>query len=381
MRILNLCVESDRIMGGRGEMNCEVMTRLQTGGHDVHHVCLDATWIKEPSYSWSIPSERWPMPCFERPGIAAQVMHSTVIHCLKLRKTFDVIVAHDWDMFFVASELSKVWGIPWVATCHLFQHQMALIEGRDATEEGMLPIANEWFGVSKAPHVVCVSNDMARYAREIMGVHREFSIIHNGVQPIIGVKPRPPTTNPRCLFIGRLSFQKGYDYVLDLAEKHLELLIDVAGSMPALPADAAEESPTMRRIRALEKSNPNFTYHGHVSRYERDAVYDRADCVLMPSRAEPFGIVALEAMARGIPLVTTRVDGLAEFCDDSNSWRCDLSVESLYQAIKDAALGDARVERALTTAKEFSWDTCAKKWNALLKGIVNGINTTSELRV
>lgn len=385
MRILNLCVESDRIMGGRGEMNIEVMTRLQEAGHWVHHVCLDQSWIRQPIFHWSIPAERWPMPCWERPGISAQVMHSTVIHCLKLKGDFDVIVAHDWDMLFVGAELSKVLGIPWVATFHLFQHQMAGIEGREPTEEGALPIAHEWFGLLNAPHVVCVSHNMVNYARNHMGIDRGINVIHNGVQPLKKSDHNSMPEQPNVLFIGRLSYQKGYDLILDLAEQVNDFKISIAGSMPALPQEAIEAAPNMLRIRALEARRPDsFKYYGHVPRYDRGAVYDRTDIVVMPSRAEPFGIVALEAMANGIPLITTRVDGLAEFCNDNNSWQCEPSSESIEKAINECRQNGVerarKIQGGLVTANQFTWDVCAAKWEKLLEGIVNGNDCVSELR-
>jgi glycosyltransferase involved in cell wall biosynthesis len=374
MRILNLCVETDRIMGGRGEMNAQVMPRLHALGHQVTFVSVFDDWVVRPPFETSAPKERWPFVSDTQCGIASQVLHSIVMHCAKLGNRFDVILAHDWDMMFPAEQLSKLWGIPWIACFHLFQHEMALVEGRATDEASLMPIQCEWSALAAADRVTCVSHSMASYARRNM-VDRDIEVVHNGVEVPEPAELLKDGGKLRLLYMGRVATQKGFQAVLDLAESTDEFDITFCGKHAALRVEDAEATPEMQRVRKLERL-PHFHYHGWVSREDRHKHYQACDMVVMPSIAEPFGIVGLEAMAHARPLLTTRADGIAEFADESNSWR----IEPNWQSIRTTALNVAsspevsssKVHEGLRTAKSFTWDAAAAKYSDLIKETVHG---------
>jgi glycosyltransferase involved in cell wall biosynthesis len=374
MRILNLCVETDQIMGGRGEMNVEVMPRLQALGNQVHWVSLSETWTNKPLFETSCPRERWPFVCGDQAAVAAQVLHATIMHCIKLGNRFDVILAHDWDMMFPAQELAKLWRIPWVACFHLFQHEMASVEGRSSDDPSIMPIAFEWNAISQASRVTCVSHAMARYAQKNM-VDRHIDVVHNGVQQIANASFRPITGKPKLLYMGRIATQKGAQFVCDLAENTDEFDITFCGKHAALEVEDAEATAEMKRIRELEKL-PHFHYHGWVSREDRHKFYEDCDMVVMPSLAEPFGIVGLEALAHGRPLLTTMVDGIGEFADGNNAWKISTDwrriAEVARSVVTSGTLAEERSRNGIQTAASFNWDATALKYHRLIQEIVYG---------
>lgn len=382
MRILNLCVESDDIMGGRGEMNVQVMRRLHSLGHEVHHVVLYDRWIEPPAYAWSKATGPWPYVPFEQTAIGAQVMHSLVLHCLKLRKEFDIILAHDWDMMFCAAELSQIWGIPWVAYFHLFQHQMLAVEKRtNLSDAAVMPVAYEWFGLLHSDRAVCVSQNMADYAFDSMPTKEKPAVIHNGVEEVPTASYRAPGVRPKILFIGRIATQKGYWFFLDAAEAMPHCDFIFAGKHAALKAEDAEETEEMKRIRQME-SLPNFKYLGHIDRTERDKLYQEVDIVVMPSIAEPFGIVALEAQAHGKPIITTLIDGIPEFLSEGNSWKCEPSSQSVIETVQTVLDNPKEAERralnGLSNVKQFSWDKTAQKVEQLIKDTIYDFRSPNQ---
>lgn len=370
MRILSLCTESDRIMGGRGENVLHVNERLTKLGHQVHQVSYDAVWHREWSFETSSPGKTVFYP-FSDGGAKNYLVnsHATFQHCLGLGG-FDIIMAHDWDMVQPGLELSQHWGIPLVTVFHLLQHEMAILEGKTPNDEAMLPIAMEWNGFLKSSRVICVSHYMANYAREYMGIDRALDVVHNGVDNSWGHAERYyHGSKPVLLFVGRIAFQKGWDEFARVAELTDRYEIWVAGKHAALDEHVAEATEDMAYIRSLERL-PHFRYLGHVERYERDQLYANCDAVVMPSRSEPFGIVALEALAAGKPLITTRVDGMQEFLSDGNSWPCECTAESILEVADDLMEKTfsklLKVEAGLKTARAFTWDMTAARVEQIL---------------
>jgi len=376
MRILNLCVETDKIMGGRGEMNAQVMPRLQAMGHTITWVSLRDDWVDRPTFETVKPNSPWPFISATDSGVALQSMHSIVMHCLQMGNRFDIILAHDWDMQFVAEELSKIWCIPWAACFHLFQYEMALLEGKQSTDEDLLPISMELGGLMNATRVTCVSFAMKKFAEDAMQISRQVDVVHNGVTVTdTPYEPEQRSGKPKLLYIGRIAPQKGFDAILDLAERTDAFDITFCGKHAALPDVDTENTLDMQRIRRLEKL-PHFHYAGWVGRDERSKFYEACDFVVMPSRGEPFGIVGLEAMAHRRPLITTQVQGIGEYADDTNSLKIEATADSIAEAVtqfhsRHHFLREI-VKAGYQTASAFSWEAVAEKYDQLIRSVIDG---------
>ncbi len=120
----------------------------------------------------------------------------------------------------------------------------------------------------------------------------------------------PPPSRPEftILFLARLLETKGVYEALEtfrlLQSKYPSLRLVVAGDGPEL-------EPMRRRSRELDLRNVTFT--GHVAGKEKCAVFRAADVYFFPSHSEGLPISVLEAMTYGLPVVTSKVGGLADF--------------------------------------------------------------------
>jgi glycosyltransferase involved in cell wall biosynthesis len=190
--------------------------------------------------------------------------------------------------------------------------------------------------LSKARLVIAASNDLADRARALGA--REVRVIPSGVElpERVGIEADPA----EVLYAGRLSPEKG---VLELLEATEGLNLVVAG-----------DGPLRDRIPSAS---------GFVSHDELEQLYARAAVVACPSRREGFGVVCLEAMAHGRPVVATRVGGLLDLVVDGETGivvppRDPAALRSaLERLLADPdlrrKLGSAGRDRART---HFSWE-------------------------
>jgi len=227
----------------------------------------------------------------------------------------DVVHSHDWLVAEAASRLAAARGVPWVVTAHATEH------GRHQGRVGRHPQsrihAAERRMVRCADAVICCSDFMRRHLAGVFGLAaREIHVIPNGVDAA-GPPPEDPGAlrarfaepgERLVLLAGRLVYEKGFHVALDalarLRAGGMDVRYVLAGDGPA----RAELEAQARRLGLLEHG----TFLGWADEETVDGLYGVSDVCLVPSVYEPFGLVALEAMAAGCPVVVAATGGLRE---------------------------------------------------------------------
>jgi glycogen(starch) synthase len=230
-----------------------------------------------------------------------------------------VLHAHDWLVAHAATTLKHHLGVPLVATVH------ATEAGR---HQGWLPGPTnkaihsvEWWLTYQARRVVSCSGYMRWEITRLFDLPPEkVDVIPNGVAAdrwrsdtarVAAVRRQYAGTGPLVVFSGRLVYEKGVHDLLRamprLRRRHPGVRLVVAGSGPRDRA-LREQARRLRLGRSV-------CFAGFVADDELAALAAAADCVVVPSIYEPFGLVALESAAAGTPLVVADVGGLREFVD------------------------------------------------------------------
>jgi glycosyltransferase involved in cell wall biosynthesis len=178
--------------------------------------------------------------------------------------------------------------------------------------------------------IVCISNYEQTEAVSAGIARRRLALIPNGIG---ANRPSPrtksvgwPSQKTRILFIGRLDRQKGYDLLVEMA-KSLTELVDVRILGSSVVSKQSEfELPS------------NVTLLGWANRTEIEAQLEAADLVIIPSRWEAFGLVALEAMRAAKPIVAFRVGALPEIIEDgvTGVLSSPVSAQSLIEGVQKA---------------------------------------------
>jgi glycogen(starch) synthase len=236
----------------------------------------------------------------------------------------DVVHAHDWLVAHPAIALADVLEVPLVATIH------ATEAGRYA---GWLsaPLSRqvhsaEWWLAHRADTLITCSAAMRAEVADLFEVDAgPIVVLHNGIAPrrwranavrVRAVRERyAPGGAPVLLYFGRLEYEKGvHDLIAALPRirrSHPGTRLVVAGTGTAHDQIvAAVESHRVRR---------SVTFTGHLPDADLAALLRAVDAVVLPSRYEPFGIVALEAAAAGAPLVASTAGGLGEVVVDGET--------------------------------------------------------------
>jgi glycosyltransferase involved in cell wall biosynthesis len=170
---------------------------------------------------------------------------------------------------------------------------------------------------------IAISHGLARYLAETEGFDEaDFTVVHYGIEP--GPEPPPPPAQPRLCAVGRLIPIKGFDLLLGA-------FATARSELPELELEIAGAGPLDAELRAGAPAG--VTFLGRVA--PATDVYERNAIAVVPSRGEGFGMVALEAAARGRASIVTDVGGLPEIVADGETGIVVPSedVEALARAI------------------------------------------------
>lgn len=229
-------------------------------------------------------------------------------------EAFDLIHAHDWLVEKAAITLSGSYRLPLVATIHATEYG----RNRGIHNDLQRRIHNlENRLANLAATVICCSDYMAEEITGLFGISRgKTHSIPNGVdlaslgvprQLIPGEKEVHAGTKT-ILFIGRLVPEKGVQVLL-------EALWRLLPQMPDLKLLVGGTGPFEDNLKA-RASNPvlkgKVEFWGFLNDDQRNQLLKQSDVAVFPSLYEPFGIVALEAMAAQIPVIVSDTGGLSE---------------------------------------------------------------------
>jgi len=231
---------------------------------------------------------------------------------------FDMIHAHDWLVSFAAVEIKHERRWPLLATIHATERG----RGRGSLNgDGSTRInAAEWWLTYEAWRVIVCSEYMVEQVRDYFNLPLDkVDVVPNGVDPtpfdrlrvqdLSAFRRRFVRREEELIFsVGRIVHEKGFD---TLVEAMPQVLSQVPEAHLVVAGKGALLDTLRQRAMNLGISD-KVTFTGFISDEDRDRLYLVADVAVFPSLYEPFGIVALEAMAAGCPVVVSEVGGLKD---------------------------------------------------------------------
>lgn len=298
-------------------------------------------------------------------GLFQQVkQYSQTIENILDSEDFDIIHTHDWLSFAAGLRAKEVSGKKMIAQIHATEFD------RGGGNVNQQIYEEEKYGLQNSDAILSVSD----FTKQIVVNHydvpdNKVRVLHNGIDPDEFISPQPFAIGLESLkkagykivlFVGRLTLQKGPEYFIQAAKKVLEhhpkTIFVVAGS-------GEMQGQIMGMTASLRISN-KVLFPGFLRGKELSDAFMQADVLVMPSVSEPFGIVPLEAMAYGTPVIVSKQSGVSEVISHAfkvDFWDVDEMAEQILAILKYGALRQTMSQHGRRQSLAQTWDKTAKQ--------------------
>ncbi len=292
----------------------------------------------------------------------------------------DIVHAMDWTVYLSGAYAATIHNVPLVVSMQLSSRAMNQKEiyfcsdknSPDGQWINETCVGIEDIGIKHANRIIHVSNGYANnYFKEYS--HKSV-VIPNGIDLNVW-KPTekfefPGNKKYKVVYIGRFNIMKS---VSELIQAHIPKDIDLI----LIGDDKGSDYNTLVNLEKVLKEKDNIHYIGPKYDQEKINALFSADAVIFPSRHEPFGIVGLEALASRSVLLSSRVDGIADYLDDTNSIYCGHTSESITKGLIDFLnLSEERknelILNGLKTCEKYNWDDIADRYYEEYQKIIKG---------
>lgn len=273
------------------------------------------------------------------------------------KRKFDLVHAHDWITYPAAQRVKECLDIPLVTHVHSTEYDRTggnLHHGSYSYEKD---------GMEAADRVIAVSN----YTKSILQDHYQIegdkvSVVHNGVETdfVPQNKAKFKDGRKKVLFLGRLTLQKGPDWFIQIAKRVLE----VEKEVDFLIAGKGDMLPQLLFQTIQEDLKDHIHFLGFINEVEREKAFAASDVYVLSSVSEPFGLSAVEAAQRGVPVVLSKQSGVREVLYHSLSadyWDVDKMANYVLSLLKFPSLSRMLSQRAFNDIKPLTWDAQSAK--------------------
>jgi mannosylfructose-phosphate synthase len=302
--------------------------------------------------------------------------------------TYDVVYSHYWDAGWSGQKIADEMGIPHIHTPHSLGWWKQNNMGLDMSAEEMEKkyrfderIRKEFLIYQSCDKIIATTeqqNDLLQEQYNVLNRHIEVvppGINENRFSPIRkqdqeAIRERLNMKSKDVLILGRMAANKGYDLLIRALPALFELVPE-ANLIAAIGAESKQDIEGVEELKKLATElgvMDHIKWIGYVSEEDLVHYYRAAAVFALPSRYEPFGMVAIEAMACGTPTVITIHGGLAElihfghhgFYADPNrplEFGAMMAIPLLHESLASII----SVEGARFARRNFGWTGIARR--------------------
>ncbi len=305
--------------------------------------------------------------------------------------TYDVVFSHYWLSGWAAHELRAVWQAPMAQMFHTLGHMKNRIadERPSTVDIRDIRVFTETDIMSWADGLIAATPaERAQMLWLYQADRRKIHIVPPGVdikhfhpmdraeaKAAIGI----PEHHKMLLFVGRIERLKGIETLLRAIERVRaeqpslgdEVVITIIGGDPSEPASAGTEMGRLKTLREELGLHDLVTFAGARDQDRLRLYYNAAEALIMPSDYESFGMVALEAMSCGTPVIASEVGGLAYLIRDGETGfhvpvrEPDALAARIRSLLNNPSLRARMSQAAFDAAQGYAWTHIADQLLAI----------------
>ncbi len=296
--------------------------------------------------------------------------------------SYSIVSCHYYLSGIIGLDIKKKFGIPLVMTFHTLGLMKNLVARSDEERESVERIKTEIKLVKESDQIIATSENDAQYIESLYsGDRNKIAILIPGVnlslfkpsdkivaKKAIGADP----DHKVILFVGRIEPLKGIDVLLYALKiilneyPNFRLCVWIVGGDVSKPSDHwPKELKKLNEIRKVLQIDTAVKFVGRKEPVELPNYYNASEMLVLPSHYESFGITAVEAMACGIPVITTDVTGVSDILDQDHDFLITSANNPIMLADKiKSLLCDKKEYTKLSSrlpqkVKDLSWDDAA----------------------
>lgn len=369
--------ELTRFLGKAG-IHVDVFTRSQD--EHVPHVLHDLGYGNRVVHISAGPEV--PLPKHELVSFLPEFTQGILTFAENKGLTYDLIHSHYWMSGITAEELKNAWGVPVIQMFHTLGVMKQRVARVPTEIEGDYRLQGEHRVMEVSDRIVAATPaELAQLQWLYQMDTKKITVVPPGVDlghfyPIepdeakefIGIAPCEKV----LLFVGRIEPLKGIDTLIEalaiMHQKDVRVCLSVIGGNPE--DDLETQDAEMMRLQSLREEYGLTDLIAFLGKRGQDTLpyyYSAAIAVVVPSHYESFGMVALEAMACGTPVVASQVGGLAFLVQDGYTGYTvpvdepHALADRLTTLLQDPELRAQMGRQAANFAKQFGWEQITKQ--------------------
>jgi D-inositol-3-phosphate glycosyltransferase len=295
---------------------------------------------------------------------------------------YDLIHSHYWLSGRVGQKAGREWALPHLTTFHTLGAAKNSACGVQAEPQNRITAERDLAG-DASRLLVTSARERENLVRYCDAAPEQIEVVPCGVDlDLFHPKPRASsrkrigagTNGTLLLYVGRFAPEKGLARLIQALAKPMPIrdlrLIVVGGDGP--------RDPAWQRMVELSRAcgvADRVEFRGRVEQAELPWYYSAADLLSVPSSYESFGMAALEALACGVPVASTRVGAMEELLQDPQNGRLaqDFSPEAMARAIADIVLDSPgtplKREAIRNSVRRYGWPQIAQEMLTVYRAV------------
>jgi glycosyltransferase involved in cell wall biosynthesis len=308
-------------------------------------------FLRAPKQLPSIPGNHW----------HAEVLGGNSIFLNKTSK-----LSRSLDLYIFLTPIMPLLFFPKksIVLVHDFAYlEMPAVSLRNKLSAWMLYMAH-YISLLKATTIIAVSHSSKESALKHFSISPDkIHVIYNGFAPYSHIPKKIETPEPFFLFVGVLKERKNVDNIIrgfaHFANTNKTHSLVIAGN------DKGEYAASLKKLTYELGLSSRIRFLGYVTDAEREYLYTQAFAFVFPSLIEGFGIPVLEAMHKGVPVITSNKGALAEVAGDAALLVDPLDpaaiAEAMESLVADKMLREEYARKGRERAAHFSWQKTARE--------------------